>query len=56
MSLQMDAGRRLQAGSAALVSRLGVKARAAGIHPIFAAQRPDANVMPMHLRAIGKIY
>jgi S-DNA-T family DNA segregation ATPase FtsK/SpoIIIE len=35
----------------ALVSRLGVKARAAGIHLIFAAQRPDANVMPMQLRA-----
>ena len=32
------------------VSRLGVKARAAGIHLIFAAQRPDANVMPMQLR------
>lgn len=34
----------------AYVSRLGVKARAAGIHLIFAAQRPDANVMPMQLR------
>lgn len=34
-----------------LVSRLGVKARAAGIHLVFAAQRPDANVMPMQLRA-----
>lgn len=34
-----------------LVSRLGVKARAAGIYLIFAAQRPDANVMPMQLRA-----
>ena len=33
------------------VSRLGVKARAAGIYLIFAAQRPDANVMPMQLRA-----
>jgi S-DNA-T family DNA segregation ATPase FtsK/SpoIIIE len=32
------------------VSRLGVKARAAGIHLIFAAQRPDAGVMPMQLR------
>lgn len=32
------------------VSRLGVKARAAGIHLIFAAQRPDATVMPMQLR------
>ncbi|MGU3420732.1 FtsK/SpoIIIE domain-containing protein [Methylobacterium sp. D54C] len=36
---------------AATVGRLGVKARAAGIHLIFAAQRPDANVMPMQLRA-----
>jgi S-DNA-T family DNA segregation ATPase FtsK/SpoIIIE len=35
----------------AAVSRLGVKARAAGIHLVFAAQRPDANVMPMQLRA-----
>jgi S-DNA-T family DNA segregation ATPase FtsK/SpoIIIE len=34
-----------------VVSRLGVKARAAGIFLIFAAQRPDANVMPMQLRA-----
>ena len=33
------------------VQRLGVKARAAGIHLIFAAQRPDANVMPLQLRA-----
>lgn len=33
------------------VSRLGVKARAAGISLVFAAQRPDANVMPMQLRA-----
>lgn len=32
------------------VARLGVKARAAGIHLIFAAQRPDASVMPMQLR------
>jgi len=36
---------------AAAVGRLGVKARAAGIHLVFAAQRPDANVMPMQLRA-----
>lgn len=34
-----------------VVSRLGVKARAAGIYLVFAAQRPDANVMPMQLRA-----
>jgi len=34
-----------------VVGRLGVKARAAGIFLIFAAQRPDANVMPMQLRA-----
>jgi len=33
------------------VQRLGVKARAAGIHLIFAAQRPDAGVMPMQLRS-----
>ncbi len=35
----------------AIVSRLGVKARAAGIYLVFAAQRPDANVMPMQLRS-----
>src|SRR5947209_12651683 len=34
-----------------VVSRLGVKARAAGIYLVFAAQRPDANVMPMQLRS-----
>ncbi len=34
----------------AAVQRLGVKARAAGIHLIFAAQRPDANVLPVQLR------
>jgi S-DNA-T family DNA segregation ATPase FtsK/SpoIIIE len=34
----------------ALVNRLSVKARAAGIHLIFAAQRPDVSVMPMQLR------
>ena len=33
------------------VGRLGVKARAAGISLVFAAQRPDAGVMPMQLRA-----
>ncbi len=35
----------------AAVSRLGVKARAAGIYLIFAAQRPDASVFPMQLRS-----
>lgn len=35
---------------ASLVGRLGVRARAAGIHLVFAAQRPDANVMPLQLR------
>jgi S-DNA-T family DNA segregation ATPase FtsK/SpoIIIE len=34
-----------------LVGRLGAKARGAGIHLIFAAQRPEALVMPMQLRA-----
>ncbi|NOS76981.1 MAG: DNA translocase FtsK [Nitrospira sp.] len=34
-----------------VVGRLGVKARAAGISLVFAAQRPDATVMPMQLRA-----
>lgn len=33
------------------VARLGVKARAAGIHLVFSAQRPDATVMPVQLRA-----
>lgn len=32
------------------VQRIGVKARAAGIYLIFAAQRPDANVLPVQLR------
>jgi DNA segregation ATPase FtsK/SpoIIIE, S-DNA-T family len=36
---------------ATVVQRLGVKARAAGIYLVFAAQRPDANIMPMQLRA-----
>lgn len=34
-----------------LVSRLGVKARAAGIFLIFAAQRPEHKVMPTTLRS-----
>lgn len=34
-----------------VVSRLGVKARAAGIFLVFAAQRPDNHVMPLQLRA-----
>jgi S-DNA-T family DNA segregation ATPase FtsK/SpoIIIE len=34
-----------------IVSRLGVKARAAGIFLVFAAQRPDSNVMPLQLRS-----
>jgi S-DNA-T family DNA segregation ATPase FtsK/SpoIIIE len=34
-----------------IVSRLGVKARAAGIYLIFAAQRPDNTVFPMQLRS-----
>lgn len=32
------------------VQRLGTKARAAGIHLIFAAQRPDASVLPPQIR------
>ena len=38
-------------GVSDIVGRLGVKARAAGISLVFAAQRPDADVMPMQLRA-----
>lgn len=34
----------------ATVKRLGVKARAAGIHLFFAAQRPDKDVLPPQLR------
>lgn len=33
------------------VSRLGVKARAAGIHLVMVTQRPDNRVFPMQLRA-----
>lgn len=33
------------------VSRLSVKARAAGIYLIFAAQRPDNSVFPMQMRS-----
>lgn len=39
-----------KAAVGAAVQRLGVKARAAGIHLIFATQRPDKDVMPMQLR------
>lgn len=39
-----------KAAVGAAVQRLGVKARAAGLHLIFAAQRPDKDVMPMQLR------
>lgn len=34
-----------------VVARLGVKARAAGISLVFAAQRPDKDVLPMQLRS-----
>jgi S-DNA-T family DNA segregation ATPase FtsK/SpoIIIE len=36
---------------ASAVQRLDIRARAAGIYLVFAAQRPEANVMPMQLRA-----
>jgi DNA segregation ATPase FtsK/SpoIIIE, S-DNA-T family len=39
-----------QVAVSSLVQRLGAKARAAGIHLIFAAQRPDVHVFPMQLR------
>ena len=39
-----------KAAVSSAVQRLGVKARAAGIYLIFAAQRPDANVLPVQLR------
>lgn len=44
----LEDGYKQAVGSA--VQRLGVKARAAGIHLVFAAQRPDKDVMPMQLR------
>lgn len=44
----LDDAYKAEVGAA--VQRLGVKARAAGIHLIFAAQRPDKDVMPMQLR------
>jgi len=44
----LDDAYKTAVGSA--VQRLGVKARAAGIHLVFAAQRPDKDVMPMQLR------
>lgn len=44
----LDPSYKEAVGSA--VQRLGVKARAAGIHLIFAAQRPDKDVMPVQLR------
>ncbi len=46
--MQIDSYRN---GVEAVVSRLGVKARAAGIYLIFAAQRPDNTVFPMQLRS-----
>ncbi|WGM45841.1 hypothetical protein KOAAANKH_00705 [Brevundimonas sp. NIBR10] len=46
--MQIDSYR---AGVEKAVSRLSVKARAAGIYLIFAAQRPDNTVFPMQLRS-----
>ena len=46
--MQIDSYR---AGVEAVVNRLGVKARAAGIYLVFAAQRPDNTVFPMQLRS-----
>lgn len=46
--MQLD---HYRAAVEAAVNRLGVKARAAGIYLIFAAQRPDASVFPMQLRS-----
>ncbi|PKU22911.1 FtsK/SpoIIIE domain-containing protein [Telmatospirillum siberiense] len=46
--MQVDSYR---AGVESAVNRLGVKARAAGIYLVFAAQRPDATVFPMQLRS-----
>ena len=46
--MQVDSYR---AGVETVVNRLGVKARAAGIYLVFAAQRPDNTVFPMQLRS-----
>lgn len=46
--MQLDEYRE---GVEAAVTRLGVKARAAGIYLVFAAQRPDNSVFPMQLRS-----
>jgi len=46
--MQIDSYRN---GVEVAVNRLGVKARAAGIYLIFAAQRPDNTVFPMQLRS-----
>jgi DNA segregation ATPase FtsK/SpoIIIE, S-DNA-T family len=43
--------KELSAAVSDIVARIGVKARAAGIFLVFAAQRPDVHVMPMQLRS-----